>query len=257
MATFIAFIHLLAIERDTKQQGEIREILASDRPIGERAQLIHSLVQQHGAFSALMTRQGILLEMLLCRAADSYISYLTELLALIFTTRPESLRSDEKVSFNDILQFSEMKDVVAYLAEEKVLKLAYKGMRDLATELGKRPGLTLFNDQADLENAIRIIELRNLLAHNRGVVNRLFKTRLPNYPAAVGDRLILPQAQVFQDIDFFARSVCDIEARAAVKFGVQQPVSGEQHERQFQGLTQVLDLFDRDALIQTDSATPE
>jgi hypothetical protein len=47
-----------------------------------------------------------------------------------------------------------------------------------------------------------------------------------------------------QDIDFLARSVCDIETRAAAKFGFPQPVDGEEHEKRLQGFSQVLDMFE-------------
>jgi hypothetical protein len=245
VATYIAFVNLLAIERDENNRKRAIAILKADTPVPEKTGLVKELLEHHGAWDALATRHQLLLQMVLCRAVDSYLCYITDLLAAIFVTRPETLRSNEQVTLDEVLQHADMKDLVAYLAEEKVLKLSFKGMRELTKELSKRPGLVLFGDDASLENAVRIIELRNLIAHARGVVNRLFLSRVPGFPANAGDRLEFDQMQVFQDVDFLARSVCDIETRAASKYGFLQPVIGDEHERQFRELSSVLDIFER------------
>lgn len=187
-----------------------------------------------------MTRRDLLLQMVLCRAVDSYLCYITDLLALIFVNKPDTLRSNEQLTYDDVLQHSNMDDLISFIAEKRVLKLAFTGMRKLAADLSEGMGLDLFDNDADRERAVKIVEIRNLLTHNHGIVNRLFVSRLPDYPVAVGDR-IKPDAGFLQDIDFLAGSVCDIEKRTAQKFGFPQTVSGEDHEKKLEAVLETLD----------------
>jgi len=161
------------------------------------------------------------MEMLLVRATDNLLTYIAELLALVFTTRPETLRSNETVRLEEILQHSTMEDLVQYLAERRVERLSYQGMKDLQKDLADRLGFEMFLSDESLSRAIRIIEVRNLIVHNRGIVNRLFQTRTGDSTVAIGNLVkINLQNTMLEDLTFLAESVGQMDERAAVKFGL-------------------------------------
>src|SRR5260221_6988835 len=112
------------------------------------------------------------IEMMLVRGADNFLTYVSELLALVFTSRPETLKSGETVRLDEILQHSTMDDLVKRLAERRVERLSYQGMRDLQKDLSEKLSFELFPSPESLVRAVRVIEIRNLLVHNRGIVNR-------------------------------------------------------------------------------------
>lgn len=169
------------------------------------------------AASDLTSHLQLFLQMMLCRAVDNFLTYISQLLSLIFTARPEMLKSGETARLEMILQFKTMEDLIDALVERRVTDLAYQGMRDLAKDLSKRIGFELFERAEDLERAVRIIEVRNLVVHNRGIVNRLFLSRLPGY-AQLGDRLEMEGKEVLNDMEFLAQSVANIDKRAGEKF---------------------------------------
>ena len=117
-----------------------------------------------------------------------------------------------------VLEYKNMDDLVAALAEARVNSLSYKGMRNLSKYLSERLGFRLFSDSEAENCAIEIVELRNLIVHNRGVVNRIVASRLPSLSAGIGKPVPLDPAKVFSDLIFLIHSARDIDGRAADKF---------------------------------------
>jgi hypothetical protein len=157
-------------------------------------------------------------EMIFCRAVDNFLGFISELLALIFTTKPHTLKSSEVVRVADVLKYSTMDELVWALADRRVTRLSYQGMSELAKDLKDKLGFELFSHEAQLERTVLIVELRNLLIHNRGVVNRIFLSKLSNFPTKLGEKVILKD--VFQDIYYLTKLVVEIEKRATEKFGL-------------------------------------
>jgi hypothetical protein len=123
--------------------------------------------------------EQILLQMVYARAVDDFLTYLSELVSLIFKTRPETLRSNEqRIPLERILQYSSMDDLVNALTEERIMALAYQGMAQLSDDLDKRLKFALFETPALASEAVHTVEIRNLVVHNRAIVNNTFLSRL-------------------------------------------------------------------------------
>lgn len=142
-----------------------------------------------GALFELRRHRQLLLQMLLTRAADAFLLYVSAVLAVVFRSRPATLRSSEQVKVDFVLAHQTMEELVADLAERRVTALSYQGMVELVESLRERLGLALFANRNDLDRAVRIVETRNLIVHNRGVVNRRFLSRVADFPADEGDVL--------------------------------------------------------------------
>jgi hypothetical protein len=130
--------------------------------------------------------------MVAARGVDNFLTFLSELLALLFRERPETLRSSEqqvKVAF--VLQHNSMEELTEALGERRVEQLAYAGMRELADRLDDQLGFQLFETEDELRRAIEFIEARNLIVHNRGIVNRTYISRVPWKRAELGERVTL------------------------------------------------------------------
>lgn len=162
----------------------------------------------------------LVLEMLSCRAVDNYLAYISELLVLIFKTRPEALKSNEKVSVETILQYSTYDDLLDALTEEKVTRLSMLGMYKLDEHLRSHLKFALFENPESLQTAIRLIETRNLVVHNRGVINNRFIERVPSFEGKLGKQLLLDPANLATDLVFLQKSVLDIDFRAGLKFKI-------------------------------------
>lgn len=99
---------------------------SSDADCGERYG--KTLKEGAGAARALQTYRQLILQMMLCRAVDSFLTYISELLALTYRTKPEMLKSGETVRLDVILQYQAMEDLVSALVERRVSQLSFQGV---------------------------------------------------------------------------------------------------------------------------------
>jgi len=60
-------------------------------------------------------------------------------------------------------------------------ELSYKGLRDLNAYLSKQFSFAIAKDDKTLESLTTLVEIRNLIAHNQGIVNRIFCSRVKGY----------------------------------------------------------------------------
>lgn len=137
----------------------------------------------------------LVIELAYCRFVDRYLLHVSEVLTALFTLRPEMLRSNEKVEIQFILEHTSMEELVKALIERKVTALAFEGMRKLAHYFDGHLKIPLFDTDEQLEVGVLAVELRNLFTHNQGVVNRLFKQRVPGFDCTLGERLNLIDAK--------------------------------------------------------------
>lgn len=169
---------------------------------------------------SLQGYSAVLFELLHCRAVDDFLAYLSALLALTYRTRPQMLKSKQQVDTDFIFQFSSMDDLILALVDRRVQALAYKGLRDLNDFLEKELAFPLFSVTGDLDRAVLAVEIRNLFVHNRGIVNRRFKERVPEFPREVGESLNLPWQDVFEFMRFLIDGGLEIDKRAIEKFAL-------------------------------------
>lgn len=179
-------------------------------------------IDDRGAVMELRRRyREIVLEMMLSRGVENFLTYLSEMLGAIFRARPETMRSSATIRVDEVLKHSSMDEFVSYLAEKQVNQLSYQGMRDLAAYVDQKMNFSILPRADDLDNAVRIVEYRNLIVHNRGLVNALFRDRVPGISIPIGQPLDYEFADVMDDISFLARCVFFIDAEAVQKFGLE------------------------------------
>jgi hypothetical protein len=175
-----------------------------------------------GAIMALYS--PVLLELAFCRVVDSYLLYISGLLELIYRTRPEMLNATtETMTYAEILEHANFGDLLSTIIEKKVLRLAYKSIRDLNRETVKLMSFDLFENEDDLRMAAMIVENRNLFIHNRGIVNRLYLSRFEQKPPlVVGERLSRDQRVLEHHMVTLMRLVESTDRRAAEKFRIRR-----------------------------------
>jgi hypothetical protein len=121
-------------------------------------------------------------ELLLTRTVESFDLYLLQILRLIYSEHPELVIKPDR--FDAAFAKSEMDadDFLASLAEKKLQDLGYSGLRQLSGYFEKKIGITLFKDKDIYENALVASQVRNLIAHNDGRVNRIFLKKTEGLP---------------------------------------------------------------------------
>lgn len=159
-------------------------------------------------------------ELILCRSVDGFLAYVSDVLALVFQNRPETMKSAEMIRLDLILENDTMDELIGVLADKRVNDLAYKGMRELSSHLSDRLGLQLFGSQKDLERAADIVEIRNLIVHNRGTINSTFLKKMSKPLGKLGEQVKIEEDALYDDLWFLVASASLIDEAAVEKFNL-------------------------------------
>jgi hypothetical protein len=211
IAEFCSFVERLVSGTDSRPGRNAKEIV---------------LFNAHQEFRKYLP---LILELLITRATNNFLTYISELLTQIHRTRPETLRSSETIKFEDVLKHSTMDQLIYALVEKRVESLAYKGMEELNKDLNAKMGLSLFPDHDDLRRAIQIIELRNVITHNRGLVSQKYKRRTDTNQK-LGSKVKLHYRSIFSDVSFLRKNALDIDREANRKFEMPNRITATDFE---------------------------
>ena len=225
---FVDTIFRIARTADQSSRGLTVALSALSPPKEVAGTLAAAAEEGIGADTLLGIYAPLVAEMLWCRGVDNFLTYVGQLLGLVFCTRPETLRSSKTETLEAILRFKSMEELVDHIAEKRVYDLTSKGMRALRGTLLRELGFDLFPVVDRLDRAVLIIEDRNLIVHNRGVVNEVYVRRTAAEWAKVGGRQIVGLVCAQRCMRFLAHAAADIDQRALGKFGLpNKPVTDE------------------------------
>ena len=134
--------------------------------------------RQGTAFKRVQKYGPLLSRNLVVGMANNFFSYVSEMLQIVLRRKPEALRSSERLTNEEVLQFTRIKELIAYMADKKVNELAYGGIRGVEDYVRERLGVTLFDNEDERLKLTVLAELRNIHTHNRGAVNEIFLKRV-------------------------------------------------------------------------------
>lgn len=160
-----------------------------------------------------------------CRIVDSFLTYLREILHEIALVRPEVLKGKDTATFEQILEQPSRDDLLAWLAETKVEKLAQDGYQSLVRFLKNHLGTVVFVDDAQERRLGLLVGVRNLYVHRRGVVDHRFVQALGE--GRLGERYPVDWAFFRTAMIEVRRIATAIDVVAVNKFGV--PGAGAGH----------------------------
>ena len=184
----------------------------------EKRQYEESL-KKPGVIDELKRHRQLLLEVVLVRHVEAFLNYLANLMFEIFTQRPETLRSADKVEVSRILQHATIKEVVHELARRKVDGLAYSSFSDLVAFFDERFGLYVVTAE-ELDTVREAIETRNISVHNRCIINERFIARTGAAAERLGTVRELYIDEVEKLVHTLGKSVRTLDQRARRKLKI-------------------------------------
>ena len=169
------------LDERTDLLAEVNEVIGGTAIDRENLFRYESVVQQDA---------DVMGELLATRAIDDMLTYIAQLLGLLFSTRPETLaQSNAEFKLRDVLKYGDMREFLEYAIETEVRRLSYQGMRDLYRDIKSKLGFRLFEDDIDLNLAVKAVAIRNLHTHNNGVIDARFAFELPEYKGREGQKV--------------------------------------------------------------------
>lgn len=163
-----------------------------------------------------------LLEMFLSRTVDNFQAYIVEMVRAVLHKQPRILSArKQELSLGYILQFDSIEALTRDLIEGKVATLSYEGFGELE-DWCQSKGIPLLVPQGRREQVVELIATRNLIVHNRGIVDERYRKAVPASSFAVGHLRTL-EIQDFQAATDLLDTVVRItDSAVAGKFGISQ-----------------------------------
>jgi len=173
------------------------------------------------AVSQMDIHSAVLGEMLFCRGVNSFLTYLANLMTLIYEKYPKKLPSNKQATYQFCIEHHLAGDLISALAEKTVMELTYQSLDDLAKHFEEKLDLVLFTKSADLPTAALCVDIRNVITHNRGIVNRFFIQRNPHFADDVGKRVVLREEERREMLSTLGYCARQLDVRAIKKFGLE------------------------------------
>lgn len=166
-----------------------------------------------GPFVELAYHRQMFIELLLVRHVDNYFNYLSSLLFEIFTQRPESMKSGEKVDVELVLEHKSMESLTRGLAERKVDALSYSSFATLLSFFKERFSLSICADE-HVDAVNEYIETRNIIVHNRGIINRRYLEKIGQTHRKMGQLRLLDITDLDAIVPTFFSTVKSLDQQA-------------------------------------------
>lgn len=130
------------------------------------------------------------IEMFLVRSVDNFQSYIVDIIREVLKKKPELLRNRKQtLTLDEILSYNSIEDLIGDIIESKVNSLSYEGFGKLEDWFISK-GIPLKVEKEQRNDVVEIIALRNIIAHNRGFVDKRYLQNVRNSSFRLGDKRI-------------------------------------------------------------------
>ena len=179
----------------------------------------------------LRRNRQALLEMFLSRLVDNFQKYLVDLIRTVLRSRPTMLSSSQhSLTLEELLQYTRIEDLVHDVIERKVNALSYEGFADLQAWCSDR-GIPIQVSGENLDAVVELIATRNVIAHNRGVVDERYVRTVRSPRFQLGVSRAIEAKDLLEGLALLLRVVSETDEAAIHKFNLDSvniAVSAEQ-----------------------------
>lgn len=160
--------------------------------------------------------------------AECFLWYVSNIIQASMKRRPEMIKSGESIKVEEIFNYSNKRELVNFLIDKKVHSLSYGGLTQIQKYLEETLGIKPYREDRDSELLKVFIEIRNIQAHNRGIVNKIFLKRAGEVVHKFD--LDFHEGKLahlkYDDLIMFSRCCVEtalhIDQQAAKKFGIER-----------------------------------
>jgi hypothetical protein len=166
----------------------------------------------------LRNNRQVLLEMFLARLVDNFQTYLVDLVRAVLHAKPAMLSTRQQtLTLEELLKYDRIEDLVHDIIERRVNALTYEGFSELQSWCAER-GLEIQVPQAGRDAVVELIATRNVIAHNRGVVDEKYLRTAAKDRFSPGEVRKLEVDDLLSALSLLHRVVAETDHLAAEKF---------------------------------------
>lgn len=171
--------------------------------------------------NATTNQEGkILSRILFSSVVDNFVTYLSDLLYEIFLAYPETLKSQQTVTIEEVLNCSDLQDFIKFWAKQKIGKLQKGSVRGFIKDTKQISDLQVLDkkEQNKIEN---ILQIRHLYAHRNGIVDEKFLQFFTG-EFTIGTEHQMSINNIFEKFDYLSAVVDRIDISAINKYKLSQ-----------------------------------
>lgn len=124
----------------------------------------------------------MLMRILFSSCADTFETFMSDLLYQIYLAQPNALKSEAPVTVKEVLDNTTMDDFIRWYAKEKLKKLQRGSVKGFIDENKSIKPLKVF-DQMRIDEIQRTLQIRHLYTHQNGIVDDKFRQFFPSTKA--------------------------------------------------------------------------
>jgi hypothetical protein len=121
----------------------------------------------------------MLMRILFASCADTFETFMSDLLYEIYLAKPETLKSDAPVSVKEVLDCSDMQEFISRYAKDKLKKLQRGSVKGFISDNKAIKSLNVF-DVTRQEEIERLLQIRHLYTHQNGIIDEKFRKAFPD-----------------------------------------------------------------------------
>ena len=160
------------------------------------------------------TTESFLRKMSIVHLITEFEEFLKQIFSLIFLNKPESLKSNQQISFIEIMETSSYEEIIQKIISRKTKEIIDQNPLDLESDL-----TTYFDFQIESDtlwqNVKEVFYRRHVLVHNNGHADNEYKSNTKNYDE---DDLSPTKEYVRDSLDSFLKFAEVISTNAKIKF---------------------------------------
>jgi hypothetical protein len=157
----------------------------------------------------------MLMRILFSSCADTFETFMSDLLYEIYLAKPESLKSDAPVKVKDVLDCADMQEFITRYAKEKLKKLQRGSVKEFIADNKAIKSLSVF-DATRIEEIEKILQIRHLYTHQNGIIDEKFRKSFPL--TKVNDEYRMTLDEFLGRFDYLAQAIEAVDEAARKDF---------------------------------------
>jgi hypothetical protein len=121
----------------------------------------------------------VLMRILFSSCADTFETFMSDLLYEIYLAKPQTLKSEATVTVKEVLDCSDMQEFITRYAKEKLKKLQRGSVKGFIADNKAIKSLNVFNATC-IEEIEKILQIRHLYTHQNGIIDEKFRKSFPH-----------------------------------------------------------------------------
>ncbi|SMC40560.1 helix-turn-helix domain-containing protein [Chryseobacterium sp. YR221] len=161
---------------------------------------------------------SILSRILFSSVVDNFETYLSDILFEIYLAKPQSLKSEQMVKVEDVLNCADIQEFITFWAKEKIGKLQKGSVKGFIADNKQIKDLNAI-DSTTQNEIEKILQIRHLYSHRNGIVDEKFLKYFPSgYPNGSEHQMSIEE--VLNKIEYLSGIVNNIDNAAMVKYSL-------------------------------------